>query len=705
MLSADSHFIRKLSFVSAALLIALLCVARPSPAQLPDKDIRAEKLIDADHFELRFRHVDTREGWEARKKEIREKFLLNAGLWPPPVKCALNPEIFDEKQGAGFRVAKVYFESLPGYLVTGNLYRPSEGNEPFPAVVCPHGHWKYGRLTNGEDGSIPGRCIDMARMGFVVISIDMVGFNDNFQLPHDPNKSRQQLKADVPLPYEPRFFQADFDFPRAELYGLSLGGLHAWNAMRAVDFLVSLPEVDSTRIAATGASGGASQTLFLIAADPRIKAAAPVNIIGAAKHPGCRCENMPGGWVDISTMEVAASFAPRPLILLSATEDPWTNSFPRREMPIISKYYALFGAGDMVKNVHIKGGHNYNAQSRAAVYEWFARHLKCANPPIKNPVPVAPEMKEFGDLRVFPDHMLPEQAKRGQQIIRDWIAASERVFQANLPRSAEELEDFAGEFGGGLESILQLERPEPDELVSRKSGSRVVEGLNYEKLTLGRKGKGDRISLEVLSGGKAPKGVLVLVQPESHGGALLPEAGVLNSEAKNLAAQGYRVLRVGGYASGELSIPQKVWDSFSWPEAYNRSNQLNGIQDVLTSLCFVKKTWPGEPVILAGTGSCGLSAAFAGAVFAQADKVLIDLDGADPGYDGELLRLLPVGSIKRVGDFRTAAILLMRKNLTLLNASPTFDGGWYAEQASRLGLSGNLKLRLEERLYRLADFL
>lgn len=176
-------------------------------------------------------------------------------------------------------------------------------------------------------------------------------------------------------------------------------------------------------------------------------------------------------------------------------------------------------------------------------------------------------------------------------------------------------------------------------------------------------------------------------------------------EMKNPAVQDYRIIRVGGYASGELSIPQKIWDSFSWPEAYNRSNQLNGIQDILTALCFVKKNWPDEPVVLAGMGSCGFLTAFAGAVFGEAQKVIIDLNGTDPGYDSELQHLLPVGSIKRVGDFRTAAILLMRKDLILLNAAPTFDSELYRKQAAKLGLSENLDLRLEEKLYRVTDLL
>ncbi|MBN2288978.1 MAG: hypothetical protein JXQ83_06555, partial [Candidatus Glassbacteria bacterium] len=278
-----------LCLILVAVLLCLFARQSLSAAGVPAEDSRDRLLMDADHFELRLPEVTGLEQWETRRSILREKLMMSAGLWPPPEHTPLNARIFDERAGEGFKVAKVYFESLPGYLATGNLYLPARGKAPYPAVICPHGHWTYGRLNNSESGSLPGRCIDFARMGFVVLSIDMVGFNDCFQLPHDENKSRAQLKADVPVPYEPRYYRADFDFPVASLYGLSLGGLQLWNCIRAVDFLCSLEQVDTTRIGATGASGGASQTLMLMNADDRIKAAAPVNIIGAAKHPGCRC--------------------------------------------------------------------------------------------------------------------------------------------------------------------------------------------------------------------------------------------------------------------------------------------------------------------------------------------------------------------------------------------------------------------------------
>ena len=405
-------------------------------------DIRHTQLIDPDHFELRLTPPSSLQKWEKRKASLREMLLLKAGLWPEPEKTPLRPNIFDEKQGDGFTVAKVYFESLPGFFVTGNLYRPTEGKGPYPAIICPHGHWLYGRLQNSIECSIPGRCIDFARQGFVVFSVDMVGFNDAFQFPHKSWTSRARLKADEPEPYDKRQYHGNFDFPIAELYGFSLGGLQLWNNIRSVDFLCSLPDVDKTCIGVTGASGGATQTIFLMIADERLKVAAPVNIIGAAKHPGCLCENMAGMWLDTSTIELSAAFAPKPLLLMSATEDPWTNITPEREYPLIKKYYSLYNAEDMIKNVHIKAGHNYNAQTRSAVYDWFCKHLKNSSSSIKDPEPISKETKKLGDLRVFPDDILPKDALSHIQIIENWIKESEKAFTYRLPVTPEQMKNL-----------------------------------------------------------------------------------------------------------------------------------------------------------------------------------------------------------------------------------------------------------------------
>src|SRR5687768_18446521 len=123
------------------------------------------------------------EAWAARAQYLREDVLATAGLLPLPERTPLKPVIFDPVVHDDYTVSKVYFESLPGFFVTGNLYRPV-GDGPFPAILSPHGHWAYGRLENSAVASVPGRAINLARQGFVVFTYDMVGYNDSPQLEH-----------------------------------------------------------------------------------------------------------------------------------------------------------------------------------------------------------------------------------------------------------------------------------------------------------------------------------------------------------------------------------------------------------------------------------------------------------------------------------------------------------------------------------------
>ena len=247
----------------------------------------------------------------------------------------------------------MYFESLPGFFVTGNLYRPI-GDGPFPAILSPHGHWAYGRLENSVTASVPGRAINLARQGFVVFTYDMIGYNDSWQLEH-------------------RLFGG----PREKLWGLSMAGLQLWNGIRSLDFLESLPYVQRDRIGATGASGGGTQVFLLAAVDQRVAVAAPVNMISLHMQGGCLCENQPGLRVETNNVEIAATIAPRPLLMVSATGD-WTSNTLEREYPAVRALYALQGAADRVHAVRFEAPHNYNRESREAVYAWMARWLQNA---------------------------------------------------------------------------------------------------------------------------------------------------------------------------------------------------------------------------------------------------------------------------------------------------------------------------------------
>jgi hypothetical protein len=335
--------------------------------------------------------------WQGRAAYLREHVLASSGLLPLPEKTPLRAQVFDEQKHDDYSVAKVYFESLPGFFVTGNLYTPA-GRGRFPAVLLPHGHWIYGRLENTEISSIPGSAISLARQGFVAFTYDMVGYDDSRQLTHA------------------------FGGKRESLWGLSLAGLQLWNGIRSLDFLQSRPEVDGERIGCAGASGGGTQTFLLAAVDERVKVAVPVNMISLHMQGGCLCENPPGLRLDTNNVELAATIAPRPLLMISATGD-WTAETPRVEYPEMRRLYALAGAEDRLQSFQVDAEHNYNRATREALYAWMARWLQGA------PADARVEEKPFQPeplpaLLVFHQRPLPEGAVTAEQLTAGWIAAA-----------------------------------------------------------------------------------------------------------------------------------------------------------------------------------------------------------------------------------------------------------------------------------------
>ncbi len=295
------------------------------------------------------KHAKDRASWETRAAWIRRQILVGAGLWPMPERTPLNAEVYGRIARDGYAIEKVRFQSIPGFYVSGNLYRPLGKKGPFPAVLNPHGHWANGRLEMTDNANFQGMGITLAKLGFVVFAYDMVGYADCQQVPHS-------FAGDLP-------------------WGVSLAGFQLWNSIRALDWLGTLPDVDPKRIACTGASGGGTQTFLLAAVDDRVAVSVPVNMVSHAYQGGCLCENLTLLRVGLNNVEISAAIVPRPQLLICCTKD-WTKDVPKESAPEIKKVYEMFGAADRLGWVQYDFEHNYNKTSREALYAWLVRWLQ-----------------------------------------------------------------------------------------------------------------------------------------------------------------------------------------------------------------------------------------------------------------------------------------------------------------------------------------
>ncbi|MEN8229145.1 MAG: prolyl oligopeptidase family serine peptidase [Bacteroidota bacterium] len=289
------------------------------------------------------------EEWKDRAEQIRENIWKGAELDQIP-DAEWQYEIIvtrgTKHELDGYRVENLALEVKPGYTIHGNLYMPSEIQGELAGILCPHGHFydpdNYGRFRPG----MQYRCASLARMGAAVFAWDMLGMGEDVAHNHDVAKT---LK------------------------------MQTYNSMRVLDYLSSLDFVDGDRIGVTGASGGGTQTFLLAAVDDRVSVSVPAVMVSAHFFGGCVGESgMPvhkKGDFETNNVEIAASIAPKPLMLISIGTD-WTKNVPVVEFPYIQHIYEMFDAGDQVDNAHFpEEKHDYGISKRKALYPFLAKHL------------------------------------------------------------------------------------------------------------------------------------------------------------------------------------------------------------------------------------------------------------------------------------------------------------------------------------------
>lgn len=311
--------------------------------------------------------IRTRADAETRKKQVREKLItLIGGL--PDYRGPLNVQKFESLDRGDYRIEKIVYDSLPGFHVTADVYVPTKGTKPFPAILMPVGHGRDGK------GGSQQVAIGLALKGFIALAYDPIGQGERLQY-YDPESGNSKVGGATD--------EHSHANGHTMLIGDSVARYRIWDGIRGIDYLVSRDDVDANRIGCTGCSGGGTLTTYISALDDRVKAAAPACYITSWRELLTVLGPQDGEQVfpnflreQLDMADFIEVFAPKPWLMVNTINDFFPLEGARQTYEEARKWYALYGAEDRI-GWHIgPGGHGWPKPSREAIYRWFIRWLK-----------------------------------------------------------------------------------------------------------------------------------------------------------------------------------------------------------------------------------------------------------------------------------------------------------------------------------------
>ncbi len=333
--------------------------------------------------------LHTAADWEGYQKQVRRK--LNAGMGEFPRKTPLNPIVTGVIRKDGVRIEKLYFESLPNYYVTAALFIPEHHKGRLPAILYCSGHGADGFRSEVYQQAI----LNYVKKGFVVLAFDPIGQGERIQYLDSLGHSTFGSTG-------------EHSYPGTQLFlsGRSPAYYFIWDGIRAIDYLLTRPEIDGARIGLTGRSGGGTQTAFIAAYDDRIKAYAPecyVTSFGKLLRsvgPTDAEQNLVGALYDgIEIADILAVSAPKPLMIISTTQDYFSIQGARDAYRFLQNMYQAYGKKDNVAMAEDDAKHASTKKNRESAYRFFQKHL--SNPGSDTDEKVTLLSKE--ELNVTPD--------------------------------------------------------------------------------------------------------------------------------------------------------------------------------------------------------------------------------------------------------------------------------------------------------------
>jgi dienelactone hydrolase/pimeloyl-ACP methyl ester carboxylesterase len=326
--------------------------------------------------------LKTREDALAYVQSVRER--IHKCFGPEPERTPLNPRITGVVERDTYRIEKVVFDSRPDFPVTANLYLPKGHDDPLPAVVGTCGHSSNGKAAEAYQSFAQG----LARLGYVCLIYDPIGQGERLQY----------VKDDL----SPRFGSGVTEHLIAGnqqfLVGEFLGMWRAWDGIRALDYLLTRPEVDPQHVGVTGNSGGGTMTTWLCGVESRWTMAAPACFVTTFRRNlenelPADTEQCPPRAIGLGLdhADFLAALAPKPIVILAKERDYFDARGAEEAYHRLKQLYALLGAEDKISMFIGPTTHGYTQENREAMYRWFNQVTAISDATDEPPITLEPD--------------------------------------------------------------------------------------------------------------------------------------------------------------------------------------------------------------------------------------------------------------------------------------------------------------------------
>lgn len=307
----------------------------------------------------------------ARQAFIRSTTLALLG-GVPSMETPLQPRVTGVVKGNDFMIEKVVFESRPSHYVTANLYKPDslQNEAPSPAILFLCGHFDDGKQASEYQAV----CQILTRAGFIVLAVDPIGQGERHG--YDDGKAGFSLMAGPTMEH-------DYIGAQCLLAGMPLARFFLHDAMRSIDYLSSLPEVDSARIGVTGNSGGGMQTALLMLADSRVAAAAPATFIMNRETymPSGGAQDAEQIWPGFTAAgldheDILIAMSPKPVLILACASDFFTIEGTESTFERVGRFWEMYDRSDDLRMYVEQTYHQYTQAMAKQAASFFAEHLR-----------------------------------------------------------------------------------------------------------------------------------------------------------------------------------------------------------------------------------------------------------------------------------------------------------------------------------------